>query len=85
MDRCVQRNRRKEVVGGNMSKKLISATILIVLAEALSLSRMYFTEGTSNLSSFTSGVLLGLSVGMEIVGIILLLICIATYDKKDKK
>lgn len=68
-----------------MSKKLISATILIVLAEVLSLSRMYFTEGTSNLLSFTSGVLLGLSVGMEIVGIILLLICIATYDKKDKK
>ena len=38
-----------------MAKKLISATILIVLAEVISLSRTYFTEGTSSLSSFTSG------------------------------
>lgn len=65
-----------------MSKKLVSATILIILAEVLSLSRMYFVEGTTNFSEFTSGVLLGLSVGMEIVGVILLFICIATYDKK---
>ena len=65
-----------------MSKKLVSATILIILAEVLSLSRMYFVEGTTNFSEFTSGVLLGLSVGMEIVGVVLLFICIATYDKK---
>ena len=65
-----------------MSKKLISATILIILAEVLSLSRMYFVEGATNFSEFTSGVLLGLSVGMEIVGVALLFICIATYDKK---
>lgn len=64
-----------------MSKKLISATILIILAEVLSLSRMYFVEGATNFSEFTSGVLLGLSVGMEIVGVVLLF-CIATYDKK---
>ena len=68
-----------------MAKKLISATILIVLAEVISLSRTYFTEGTSSISSFTSGILLGLSIGMEIIGIILLLICIATYDKKGKQ
>ena len=48
----------------------------------LSLSRMYFVEGATNFSEFTSGVLLGLSVGMEIVGVVLLFICIATYDKK---
>ena len=65
-----------------MSKKLISATILIILAEALSLSRMYFVEGATDFSQFASGLLLGLSVGMEIVGVILLFICIATYDKK---
>ena len=65
-----------------MSKKLISATILIILAEVLSLSRMYFTEGATNFSKFTSGLLLGLSVGMEIIGVVLLFICIATYDKK---
>ena len=65
-----------------MSKKLISATILISLAEVLSLSRMYFTEGATDFSQFASGLLLGLSVGMEIVGVILLFICIATYDKK---
>ena len=65
-----------------MSKKLISATILIILAEVLSLSRMYFTEGATNFLEFTSGLLLGLSVGMEIIGVVLLFICIATYDKK---
>ena len=64
-----------------MSKKLVSATVLIIVAEVLSLSRMYFVEGATNFSEFTSGVLLGLSVGMEIVGVVLLF-CIATYDKK---
>lgn len=65
-----------------MSKKLISATILIILAEVLSLSRVYLIEGSTDFSQFASGLLLGLSVGMEIVGVILLFICIATYDKK---
>ena len=65
-----------------MSKKLISATILIILAEVLSLSRMYFTEGATNFSKLLSGLLLGLSVGMEMIGVVLLFICIATYDKK---
>ena len=65
-----------------MSKKLISATILIVLAEVLSLSRIYLIEGTTDFSQFTSGLLLGLSVGMKIISIILLFICIVTYDKK---
>ncbi len=65
-----------------MSRKLISATILIVIAEVLSLSRIYFTEGTSNFSEFTSGLLLGISVAMEIVGVILLFICISQYGKK---
>lgn len=64
-----------------MAKKLISATILIVVAEVLSLSRIYFTEGATNFSELLSGLLLGLSVGMEIVGVVLLFICIATYDK----
>ena len=65
-----------------MSKKLMSATILIILAEVLSLSRVYLIEGSADFSQFASGLLLGLSVGMEIVGVILLFICIATYDKK---
>lgn len=65
-----------------MSKKLISATILIILAEILSLSREYFIEGRPNFSGFTSGLVLGISIGMEIVGVILLFICIATYGKK---
>ena len=33
-----------------MSKKLISATVLIIVAEVLSLSRMYFAEGATNFS-----------------------------------
>ena len=65
-----------------MPKKLISATVLIIVAEVLSLSRMYFTEGATNFSKLLSGLLLGLSVGMEMIGVVLLFICIATYDKK---
>lgn len=48
----------------------------------LSLSRIYLIEGTTDFSQFTSGLLLGLSVGMKIIGIILLFICVVTYDKK---
>lgn len=65
-----------------MSKKLISATILIIIGELLSLARVYFTEAMSGFPDFLAGIILILSIVLEVVGIILLLICIANYGKK---
>ncbi len=75
---------RKEIVGGNMSKKLVSATILIMIGEVLSLARVYFTEAMSGIPGFVTAFLLIISIILEVVGIILLFICIANYDKKKK-
>ena len=70
---------------------LQSSVILIVLGEILSWALNYFessntilswalnyfeSSNTSALSDFTSGLLLGLSVGMKLIGIILILIYI---------
>lgn len=65
-----------------MSKKLITATVLIVVGEILSLARTYLKEGLSNISPLLTAVVLILSIIAEVIGIILLFICIAEYDKK---
>lgn len=45
----------------------------------------YFaSDATSNFSEFTSGVLLGLSVGMKLIGIILIILLIVKYPKEEK-
>lgn len=75
---------RKEIVGGNMSKKLVSATILIMIGEVLSLARVYFTEGMSGVPNIITILMLIVSIILEVIGIILLFICIANYDKKKK-
>lgn len=65
-----------------MTKKLITATILIIIGEVLSLARVYFTEAMSGIPSIVTALLLVISIILEVVGIILLFICIANYDKK---
>ena len=68
-----------------MLKKLKLSAILIILGELLSWTQNYFaSDATSNFSEFTSGVLLGLSVGMKLVGIILILLVIIKYPKEEK-
>ena len=65
---------------------LQSSVILIVLGEILSYALNYFgVSGTSAFSDFTSGLLLGLSVGMKLIGIILILIYIARGRKEEEK
>lgn len=65
-----------------MTKKLITATILIIIGEVLSLTRVYFTEAISGIPGLITGMILVISVILEIIGIVLLFICIAEYDKK---
>lgn len=68
-----------------MLKKLQASAILIILGEILSWALGYFaSDATNSFSEFTSGLLLGLSVGMKLIGIILLLIFIIKYPKKEK-
>ena len=64
-----------------MLKRLKTSLILIVLGEIL--SWIPDLSGGSNFSEFTSGLLLGLSVGMKLIGIILLVISMAKYKEKN--
>ena len=68
-----------------MLKNLKLSAALIILGELLSWALNYFaSDATSNFSEFTSGVLLGLSVGMKLIGIILILLVIIKYPKEEK-
>ena len=65
---------------------LQSSVILLVLGEILSWALNYFEESnTSAFSDFTSGLLLGLSAGMKLIGIILILIYIVKSRGKKWK
>ena len=69
-----------------MLKNLKLSAALIIVGELLSWALNYFaSDATSNFSEFTSGILLGLSVGMKLIGIILILILIIKYPKEEKK
>lgn len=65
-----------------MLKKLKISASLIIIGELLSWSLNYFSNNTSNFGEFTTGILLGLSVGMKLLGIILLLFYIVKYKEK---
>ena len=68
-----------------MLKNLKLSAALIIVGELLSWALNYFaSDATSNFSEFTSGILLGLSVGMKLIGIILILLVIIKYPKKEK-
>ena len=64
-----------------MLKRLKTSLILIVLGEILS----WFLDlsSGSDFSEFTSGLLLGLSVGMKLIGIILLVISVVKYKEEN--
>ena len=70
-----------------MKQGLVKSGIgLIILGEILYLILRYFIEeGTSDFSNFTQGVLLGLSVGIKLIGVILVLIYIVKDKKKEGK
>jgi hypothetical protein len=63
-----------------MLKKIKTSVFLIILSEILYWILNYlFSNNNSNFGDFTSGVLLGISVGIKLIGIILLLVCIVKY------
>ena len=68
-----------------MLKKLKLSAALIIVGELLSWTQNYFaSDASSNFSEFTSGVLLGLPVGMKLIGIILIILLIVKYPKEEK-
>lgn len=61
-------------------------TFLIVLGNLLYLAFTFFTRNeTSNFSDFSSGLLLGLSIGCNFVGIILIGAYMAKKDREEDK
>ena len=55
-----------------MTKKLITATILIIIGEVLSLARVYFAEAMSGIPVFVTALLLVISIMLEVVGLSLI-------------
>lgn len=67
-----------------MLKKLKTSASLIIIGEILSWAVSYFSNNDiSNFSEFTSGVLLGISIGIKLIGIVLLIISIVKYSGKE--
>ena len=67
-------------------KKLRVGTILIALGNLLYLAFTFFTGNeTSSFEYFSSGLLVGLSIGCNLVGIILIAAYIAKKDKEEDK
>ena len=65
--------------------KLKTGISLIILGNILYLSYIFFTGNeTSSFGEFTKGLLLGLSIGTNLVGIILSIIYVAK-EKKEKE
>ena len=65
---------------------LKTSVFLIILGEILYwILSLLSNSSNSPFSEFTSGLLLGLSVGINVVGIVLLLIYIVKKDKKKEK
>ena len=66
-------------------KKLKIGTLLIILGNLLYLAYIYFCGNeTSDFSNFSSGLLLGLSIGCNLVGIILT-VTYMSKNNEDKK
>lgn len=67
-------------------KKLKTGILLIILGNLLYLCYMFFCGNkTSNFGGFTSGLLLGLSIGCNLVGIILTVAYISRNNKEKEK
>ena len=56
---------------------------LVVIGEVLYFALNFFTR-SSNISDFTYGILLGISMGINLVGVFVLCLYIFKNDKRDK-
>lgn len=67
-------------------KKLKTGTFLIVLGNLLYLAFTVFTGNeTSSFDKFSSGLLIGLSIGCNLVGIILIVAYMSKNNKENDK
>ena len=67
-------------------KKLKKGILLIILGNLLCIAYIYFCGNeTSNFSDFSSGLLLGLSIGCNFVGIILTVAYMSKENKEKEK
>ena len=65
-------------------KKLILGISLIILSIVLYISKNYFSkQETTNFDKFSSGILIGLSIGIFLVGIVMIICYIFEKNKKD--
>lgn len=68
-----------------MNKLKSSGLSLIILGNILYLVYIYFNgKETSTFSEFTSGLLLGMSIGINLIGIILTAMYMSKQDKNNK-
>lgn len=67
-------------------KELKSGISLIVLGNLLYLAYMYFSvNSSSSFSDFSSGLLVGLSIGCNFIGIVLTVAYISKNNSKNNK
>lgn len=63
-----------------MLKKIKTSVFLIILSEILYWILNYLSSNNnSSFGDFASGLLLGISVGIKLIGIVLLIVCIVKY------
>lgn len=67
-----------------MLKRLKVSVALIILGNLLYLALSFFSDSNSSFQEFTSGLLLGISIGINLIGILLLLYTIVKYNKDGK-
>ena len=68
-----------------MLKRLKVSVALIILGNLLYLALSFFSDSNSSFQEFSSGLLLGLSIGINLIGILLLLYTIVKYNKDGKQ
>lgn len=69
-----------------MTKEIKISIVLIIMGEALFLVNKYLLgDKTGNITNFTSGVLVGISLGLKLTALIILIIKIAKKEKATKK
>lgn len=69
-----------------MTKEIKISIVLIIMGEALFLVNKYLLDDkTGNITNFTSEVLVGISLGLKLTALIILIIQIAKKEKANKK
>lgn len=70
-----------------MNKRLLKiGLLLIVLGEILYFAFSYTEENNlTNFAEFTSGILLGISIGINLIGIIIVILGICNYKEERLK